>query len=340
MAIEMVDIVSIGEVLIDFISSEPDVELKDVSSFLKFPGGAPTNVLVVASSLGAETGLISRVGNDPFGDFLLETLKTKGVDTSKVVRDKDHHTGVVFVELKKAKPKFTLYKNIAYNFMEISDLNKDYIQNAKVLNFGSVTLLLEPSRSTTLEAIKIAKDHCTISCDVNFRVDIWRYKLDEMWELANKVLNDVDILKLGLDEALYLGEHVNPDLKDPTLDDTLEVIYTTFDPKLIAITMGGKGSRLILIKNHKIELDISQDVYKVVARDTVGAGDAFFGSLLYMLLKMNKMRSLNLTEKELEQIMTFCNSFAALSTTRKGAWNLPKIDDIMYIPEIKETYLK
>ncbi|MHA1651234.1 MAG: carbohydrate kinase family protein [Candidatus Helarchaeota archaeon] len=337
----MPEIVSIGEVLIDFISSDADVDLKDVSTFIKFPGGAPANVLVVASTLGAETGLISRVGNDPFGDFLLETLQAKGVDTSQVRRDSRHHTGVVFVELKKAKPAFLLYKDVAYNFMEPADLDKNYIQSAEVLNFGSVTLLREPSRSATYEAIKIAKGHCTISCDVNFRIDLWKDNLNEMWNVADKVLKDVDILKLGKDEAIQLGIHLNPSKKEPTLDMALQEIYTQLNPKLLAITMGSEGSRLLLIKDGKVEVDIVQEVYKVVAKDTVGAGDAFFGGLLYLLHKMGKMRNLeSLTEKELRQTIIFCNTYAALSTTRKGAWNLPKIDDIMYIPEIKENYLK
>ena len=337
----MPDILSIGEVLIDFISGDPDIDLKDVSNFIKFPGGAPANVLVVASALGASAGLISRVGRDPFGDFLLETLQEKGVDTSQVIQDKENHTGVVFVELKKAKPKFMLYKNVAYNFMDSKDLNKDYIQQAEVLNFGSVTLLMEPSRSATLEAIKIAKGHCTITCDVNFRMDLWKGQLYLMWELADKVLKDVEILKLGKDEALELGKHLNPAKKSPSLDEALHEIYTNFNPKLLAITMGGAGSRFLLVKDNSVQIDIKREVYKVVAKDTVGAGDAFFGSLLYMLLKLQTIRKIDsLTEKELNQVMIFCNTFAALSTTREGAWNLPKIADIMYIPEIKNNYLR
>ncbi|MHA1275546.1 MAG: carbohydrate kinase family protein [Candidatus Helarchaeota archaeon] len=330
-----------GEVLIDFISIEEDIPLKNVSSFNKFPGGAPSNVLVAAASLGASTGLISCVGDDPFGEFLLEALEKKGVDISQVIKDREHHTGVVFVELKKAKPNFTLYKHVAYNNMEKSDLDPEYIKNAEVLNFGSVTLLTEPSRSTTLEAINIAKGNCTISCDVNFRIDLWKGKQDLMWQLADKVLQEVDILKVGSDEAIEIGLHLNPAKKDLTLDDALKTIYTKLNPKLLAITMGGKGSRLLLIKEHQVKIDIFQEVYKVVAKDTVGAGDAFFGGLLYMLHKLKKLRQPeNLTEKELNQIMTFCNTYAALSTTRNGAWNLPKIEDIMYIPEIKETYIK
>ncbi|MFX1298961.1 MAG: carbohydrate kinase, partial [Promethearchaeota archaeon] len=310
-------------------------------SFIKFPGGAPANVVVVASSLGAKAGLISRVGDDPFGDFLLETLQAKGVDTSQITRDKEYHTGVVFVESKKAKPDFTLYKYVAYNFMEINDLDKNYIQNADVMNFGSVTLLMKPSRSTTLEAIKIAKGHSTISCDVNFRKDLWKHKFDEMWEIAGKVLKDVDILKLGGNEAIEIGTYLNPAKKKPTLDDAIEEICTILNPKLLAITMENKGSRLLLINDHKVEIDIIQGIYKVVALDTVGAGDAFFGSLLYMLHKLKKLRNLeDLTEKELKQSMIFSNTFAALSTTRRGAWNLPKIEDIMYIPEIKNNYIK
>ena len=200
---------------------------------------------------------------------------------------------------------------------------------------------MEPSRSTTLEAIKLAKGHCTISCDVNFRSDIWRNKLDEMWELADLVLKDVDILKVGANEAIQIAAHLNPAKEQPTLEESLEEIYTKLNPKLLALTMGSKGSKLLLIENSRVKLEVAQDVYKVVARDTVGAGDAFFGSLLYMLHKMQKLRDLDkLTETELQQIMTFCNTFAALSTTRKGAWNLPKIEDIMYLPEIKDNFIK
>ncbi len=335
------EIISIGELLIDFISTDEDIELKNVSSFNKFPGGAPANVLVAAASLGARTGLISRVGGDPFGDYLLETLQEKGVDISQVRRDKEHHTGVVFVELKKAKPDFTLYKHVAYNYMEKADLNPEYIRSAKVLNFGSVTLLMETSRSTTLEAIKLAKDHCTISCDVNFRIDLWKGKQDLMWELADQVLREVDILKLGGAEAIEIGMHLDPRNQNPTLDQALQVIYKKLNPKLLAITMGGRGSRLILVSDAKVKFDVFQEVYKVVAKDTVGAGDAFFGGLLYMLDKLGRLREPEkLTEKELNQVMTFCNTFAALSTTRQGAWNLPRIADIMYIPEINENYIK
>lgn len=324
----------------DFISGDADIDLKDVSTFLRFPGGAPTNVLVVLSALGAEAGLISRVGEDPFGDFLIETLKIKGVDTTHVTRDIDHHTGIVFVELKKAKPKFTLYSDVAYNFIQIEDRDKNYIQSADLLNFGSVTLLMEPARSATLEAIKLAKGHCTISCDVNFRFDIWKNKLKEMWQLADEALQDVDILKLGGDEALEIGRHLNPNLKKGDLEAALKEIYTSYNPRLVAVTMGGKGSRLILIENHKIKWDVTRGVYKVVAKDTVGAGDAFFGSSLYMLHKMGKLRSLDVTQKDLEKILIFANTFAALSTTHKGAWNLPKIEDVLYIPEIRENYIK
>lgn len=333
-------IVSIGEVLLDFIANEENINLKDVSTFVKFPGGAPTNVLVVASSLGAETGLISRVGDDPFGDFLIETLQTKGVDTSQVTRDSEHHTGVVFVELKKAKPKFTLYTDVAYNYMKIDDLDPQYISSAEVLDFGSVTLLMEPSRSTTFEAISLAKGHCAISCDVNFRKDLWKNKEDEMWKLAERALQDVDILKVGSDEALQLGQYLNPARQKPSLEEALTDIYTGLNPQLIAVTMGEKGSRILLIRSQKVQFDIKVAVYKVATKSTVGAGDAFFGSLLYTLHKLQKLRDLgSLTEKELKQALIFSNTYAALCTTLKGAWNHPIIEDLD-IKEIKENYKK
>jgi len=340
-AISMPAIVSIGEVLIDFIAHEENINLKEVSSFVKFPGGAPTNVVVAASTLGAKAGLISRVGADPFGDFLIETLRSKGMDVSQITRDTEHHTGVVFVELKRAKPNFTLYTNVAYNFMKVNDLNAQYIRSAEVLNFGSVTLLMEPSRSTTFEAISLAKGHCAISCDVNFRKDLWRNKEEEMWSLAERALKDVDILKVGSDEALQLGQYLNPSRKNPSLEESLRDIYTLLNPKLIAVTLGEKGSRVLLIQNQKVQFDMKIEVYKVATKSTVGAGDAFFGSLLYTLHKLQKLRKLtSLTEKELKSALTFSNTYAALCTTLKGAWNHPKIEDLLHIKVIKENYIQ
>ena len=83
----MVDVAAIGEVLIDFIAKE-EGPLEKIKDFEKHAGGAPANVMVGLSRLGVSSGLISRVGDDPFGKFLIGALDSEGVDTSQIQIDK------------------------------------------------------------------------------------------------------------------------------------------------------------------------------------------------------------------------------------------------------------
>jgi len=80
----MPDILTIGEALIDFVSTEAKVTLRGAQAFKKMAGGAPVKVAVGLSRLGVSSGFTGRVGDDPFGHFLADTLATAGVDVSQL----------------------------------------------------------------------------------------------------------------------------------------------------------------------------------------------------------------------------------------------------------------
>ncbi|MHA1377325.1 MAG: carbohydrate kinase family protein [Candidatus Helarchaeota archaeon] len=319
------DIISVGELLIDFIASEKNSALEKVNQFQKFPGGAPANVIVAARSLGFSAGLISKVGKDPFGNFLIHTLKQKKVDTSQIFRDDVHHTGIVFVESKKGIPNFMLYSDVAYNFLKPNEINKDYIIESKILNFGGVLLLRSPARDAVMRSLSIAKNKLLISFDINLRKDLLREDYD-LWEYINNALTFVDVLKISLDELFDLFLYLNPQKSEPTYEEAINFLIETFSFKIIALTMGGTGSKILIIKNQKIQYQITEPAYKVDIVDSTGAGDAFLGSLLASLIHMNKIEHPeDINKKETEKIIKFCNKYAALSTTQVGAWNLPKL---------------
>ena len=96
----MCKLFSIGELIIDFQSVGVS-SLKDTSQFVKNAGGAPANVCVQASKFGHETIYLSKVGNDGFGDFLIETLKNEGVDTTYISKSNNHDTSLAFVSFKE-----------------------------------------------------------------------------------------------------------------------------------------------------------------------------------------------------------------------------------------------
>ncbi len=309
-------IFAIGEILIDFIAQQED-PLKNVRSFEKHAGGAPANVVVGLSRLGVPTALISKVGADPFGDFLLEMLKKERVVTKYIRRDLEKHTGVVFVQLIGAKPEFILYDGVAYFNIKEEDLIAVDTDRISLIHFGSVLFAREPSRSTVFNFLKTTR--VPLSYDVNIRLDLWREREDEMLKDIEKGLKLAHIIKIGEEEMHYLTKH-GIEVRD-------------YDFKLLAITRGSKGSTLI----HK-DIEVHIPPYKVQPVDTTGAGDAYMAALLASLWHLKKLRNLELSEDELTKIGKFANLVAALSTLKRGAWSVPRIADISSMEEIKEIY--
>ena len=309
-------IVSVGEVLIDFIALQ-EGKLRDVKSFEKHPGGAPANVAVGLSRLGVESALVSKVGEDPFGDFLLERLHDEGVKTY-VSRDAEKHTGVVFVQLIGAKPEFILYDGVAYFNLKPGDVEKVPLENAEAVHFGTVLFAREPSRSTLFGILEELKGKTTLSYDVNIRPDLWRGREEEMLRDIERALRLADIVKLGDGELEYLKNN--------------GINVEDFDFKLLAVTMGERGSEL-MSGGAKVHIP----AYRVEPVDTTGAGDAFTAALLAGLHYSNLLGD-SIDEEHLRKIGRFANLVAAISTTRRGAWSVPKIEEIAQMREVRELY--
>ncbi|HHI01467.1 carbohydrate kinase [Thermococcus aggregans] len=302
-------IYAIGEVLIDFIAKE-EGKLKNVKEFEKHPGGAPANVVVGLRKLGIKSGLISKVGADPFGEFLIEALKKEGVETKYIVKDVNKHTGIVFVQLIGAKPEFILYDGVAYFNLKKEEIEWDFTKDAELLHFGSVLFAREPSRSTVFDVLRKVKGKIPLSYDVNIRLDLWREKEGEMLRDIEEALRLADIVKIGDEELSYL------DKNGITLED--------FRFDLMAITKGAKGSTII----HK-DISVNVPSFKVKPVDTTGAGDAFMAALLASLSYMGKLNKLEFSKEQLEELGSFANLVAALSTTKRGAWSVPNLDEIL-----------
>ncbi|AIF69439.1 hypothetical protein PAP_05140 [Palaeococcus pacificus DY20341] len=312
-------IFAIGEVLIDVIAKE-EGPLKDVKSFEKHPGGAPANVAVGIARLGISSALISKVGRDPFGEFLIEKLREESVNTSYISVDEEKHTGIVFVQLIGAKPEFILYDGVAYFNLKKEDVDYSFTQNAEILHFGSVLFAREPSRGTAFDVLKEAKGKVPLSYDVNIRLDLWRGREDEMLRDLEKGLKLADIVKIGDGELAFLEE------RGINLED--------FDFKLVAITKGSEGSELI----HN-NINVNVPAYDVRPVDTTGAGDAFMAALLTSLHYLGKLESLKLKREELLTIGRFANLVAALSTLKRGAWSVPTVDELKKYEEGRKVLL-
>ncbi|AAL81582.1 carbohydrate kinase [Pyrococcus furiosus DSM 3638] len=305
-------ITAFGEVLIDFIAAE-EGDLENVKIFEKHPGGAPANVAVGVSRLGIPSFLVSKVGDDPFGRFLIRRLKEEGVNTEGVLIDNEKHTGVVFVQLKGAKPSFILYDEVAYFNIKLSEVPWEILESSKIVHFGSVLLAREPSRGTMIKVIETLKEKSLVSFDVNIRKDLWRSE-EELVETLKRVLSNVDILKLS-DEEFNL-------LKEYGLEPRGKLIT--------AITYGAEGCRI-----ESDEASIFVPAYKVSPVDTTGAGDAFVSALLVGLLALDKQK---LEESDMFLLGKFANLVAGLSTQKRGAWSVPRREELEKYEEGRKIF--
>ena len=305
----MVDVIAIGEILIDMIADMPAKPLEEQINFKRFAGGAPANFAVGVQHLGLPSGMITKVGDDFFGHFLIKTLENEHVDISQVKITSEYKTALAFVGLDENRsPSFSFYRSPCADIMLApEEISEEYIKSAKLLMCGTVSMADEPARSAIFKAIYYAKKHgLQVACDPNLREDLWHNK--DPREHIYKVLKDTDIFLPSISEAEFItGE------KD---ENAFEAILG-LGPSIIGITRGANGAT-ILTKDGIF----SAPSYKVDVVDTTGAGDAFAAGLITGLL----------TKMPLEDIPYFANAVASLKITRKGAMNIPyrrEVDNFM-----------
>lgn len=285
----------LGDAVVDLI---PDGK----NHYLKCAGGAPANVAVGVSRLGVAAGFIGRVGLDPLGKFMQETLNAEKVSTEQMILDPNRRTSTVVVGLDEGERSFTFMVNpSADQFLEVSDLPQ--FQAGEWLHCCSIALINEPSRSTTFEAIRRVKQAGGFfSFDPNLRESLWK-SLDEMKQVVNQAVALADVLKFSEEELTLLTNSTN-------LDDATKAVTAQYPDKLIIITLGKDGAIYHLNGESKL---VAGKALKPI--DTTGAGDAFVSGLLAGLSQVSDWQQ----ESILVDIIRKANASGALATTAKGA---------------------
>ncbi|MGM0366877.1 MAG: PfkB family carbohydrate kinase [Actinomycetota bacterium] len=314
----MADILCLGEALIDFVAVNSGKTLIEVTAFKKVAGGAPANVSVGVSKLGRTSAFLGRVGDDEFGYFLRDTIKRNGVDVSQMQFDKKARTGLAFISLPTPNTReFLFYRNPSADMMmDSSKFDNHFISSAKVFHFGSITLIGQPSRSSTMEAAELAKDGgAIISYDPNLRLGLWPDREAAKQEMK-KPLGMVDIVKVNDDELDFLtGESDCRKGMDRLLD---------YGPKLAILTLGEKGSCY-----RTAELFGKVESFKVDTVDATGCGDSFVAGLLCGMLDTS-LEKLISDREMLEPVLRFASAAAAITSTRKGVIGaLPRRKKVM-----------
>jgi fructokinase len=317
----MYDVISLGELLIDFIQAEKSEQGNIL--YEANPGGAPCNVLSILSNLGFNTAFLGKVGTDEFGNLLEETLKKQKIDTQGLKKDFQIPTTLAFVhKLKDGDRDFSFYRKPGADIMLTKEeIDLKLIDNCKIFHFGSLSLTDEPVCTATKFAVEYAKSiGKLISFDPNLRPPLW----DDMEQARKEIwygIEKCNILKIADNEIKWLTETDN-------YDKGVEIIRERSKVSLICVTLGREGS-IAYYKDKKI---YSKPFLNDKVIDTTGAGDTFCGCILSYILKKSLK---NLSENNIREMLSFANGAASIITTRKGALcSMPTEKEILNLLKI------
>lgn len=309
------DIVSLGEMLVDFTpcgASESGKTLLEPNA-----GGAPCNVLAMASRMGKRTAFIGKVGADAFGDMLIESARRAGIFTGGVIKDESVFTTLAFVSLNDEGDRSFSFarKPGADTCLSEDELSQELIGNTKIFHFGTLSMTDEPARSATKKAVALARaGGAIISFDPNYRPLLWKSE-DDAKAAMEWGFENADVLKISDDEiVLSTGES--------DLEAALSALAERHENlRLIFLTCGKDGS---FYKFGNIEGRCASPSVNTI--DTTGAGDTFMGACLSFIAD----KGFAFTKDELYSAVRFASAAAAIVTTRKGAiGSMPERDEVL-----------
>lgn len=297
----------IGEILIDFIAEQANGDLSAAQSFSKKAGGAPANVACAIARLEGKAVFVGCVGKDPFGSFLLQTLKDNNVDVSLAQHSDGLFTTLAFVSLAEDGERDFIFSRGADRELQYDPtLKKEFATN--MLHFGGATAFL----GGTLEKaygryyFDALTQEAFISFDPNFRGDLWKGNEAEFVKKSLVFVEKATLCKFSQEEAELLSGKQE-------LDQCCDFLHQV-GAKIIVITLGAKGTYVSLGQQRALVPSI-----KVVPKDTTGAGDAFIGCLLQQIAQLNQPFAVLEDFGLLQQMVGKANTAGAITTTQYGA---------------------
>lgn len=274
-------VIGMGEVLWDLL---PDG---------KILGGAPVNFAYHAMQLGAIGVAVSSVGNDDLGHEIMDSVNSKGVENCIAVNS--HPTGTVGVTLKDGKPDYTIYENVAWDFIELTPEAIQMIQQADAICFGTLAQRSKVSHDAILKALKLVPQNCLKVYDINLRQKYYTK------ELISESLSVANVFKIN-DDEVELFKHLFG--MEGSETEVCLKIKETYSLEYLALTKGDQGSYLF----HADEISFVETP-KVVVQDTIGAGDSFTSAMVMGILN----------KEPLNQIHAKAVEISAFVCTQKGA---------------------
>ncbi len=306
----MPDVMCIGEYLVEFVSIQDNVSLPDASGFIKAPGGAPANVAVGLQRLGMSAGFIGKVGDDPFGEFLRQSLRQTGVDTSYVFADSRTRTTAVFVAVWDDGHKdLCFYRNPGADMMLApEEITPEMFDEARAFHYGSIGFIAEPCATAQRKAVKMARERgLMISYDCNYRPTLWP-SAQQAKEVIRDSFQYCHLAKISEEEWEVATGHQD-------LDAGIEAVLNK-GTELLVISRGPKGA---LVTNGDYRISVPSWDVNVV--ETTGAGDGFLAAIITRLLPEREQRGslAAVPEDVAEETLLFATAVGAMACQKPGA---------------------
>lgn len=306
-----IDIICIGEILIDFIGHEVNTSINRTKNYHRFLGGSPTNVAVNASRLGLNVVLVASCGQDGLGDYIIRKLKSTNVDTNAIKKSEFSPTSVIFISKSTETPDFIPYRQADCEIME-DQLPDEIIKQAKIFHTTCFALSKNPARTTILNKAKKAKQlGLKLSIDINFSEKIWPNREEAKVVLKEYLAND-PLVKLSEDDCYRLfTEHKS--------EDFIFDYFHSLGATTICLTKGKNGV-VISDLNKGLVFQNAMEIDKI--QDTTGAGDAFWTGFLFAQIQ----------KYSLEESLTIAQKLAAIKLQNVG-----RLPDNITLSEILQS---
>ena len=294
---DVIDILCVGEVLVDFIGHQEGVLINETRDYHRYLGGSPTNVAMNSTRLGLNTIMVATVGNDGFGSYITERLESVGVNTNHLKVLDDKSTSVIFVSRSKGTPDFIPYRSADCCIYE-EQISREILSNTKIFHTTCFALSKNPAQKTILNIAKEAHDlGCKLSIDLNYSRKLWKSQ-KRAFKVIKTYCQFNPLIKISEDDMLRLFEKELPHKE----------IFEFFHHQgvdTVCLTLGSKGVKLSQKGKEIIQMPAIK-IDKVL--DSTGAGDAFWSGFLFAYIK----------EKSINECLDIALKLAALKLQNVG----------------------
>jgi len=286
-----IEIIGLGEVVLDWVAEipvfpKPDEKI-DALSENYFSGGVTANYLVAVARLGVNCGFVGAVGDDEYGNFLIEDFQKENVDTTLTIKKKGKKTPVNFIFVAKGEKTIIQSPHMQTTKIDVTDLNESYLSEAKLLH----TTLIHPNVSE--KAMDIIKAH-----DVKLSIDLESQIAQRGWNSLKNLLLNADVLIPNKEGAKIITNTNTP-------EKAAKILVKKGIP-IVIITLGSNGA-LITTKDFQKRIP-TYNIKNIV--DTTGAGDAFNGAF---------SQAYWIKGWDLEKACRYANAAASLKIQKLGA---------------------